>query len=144
MYGSRCWTARASAQGAVALSSVEAEFFAMVEGTQRGKRALTLATQLRLRMAGGGIVVKTNSEVAKSFVSRTGLERMRHTDGRESRLQEMVRMGKAVVKKVAGAENPVDLLTKFLKTSGMVERLRRMGIDWQDGTWTGRLVSRKD
>ena len=33
MYGSHCWRTWASTQGAVALSSAEAEFYAMVDGT---------------------------------------------------------------------------------------------------------------
>ena len=57
---------------------------------------------------------------------------MRHTAVRELWLQEEVRLGRVVVKKALGAENPADLMTKFLKKSDVVDRLRRMGIDWND------------
>ena len=40
------------------------------------------------------------------------------------------------VKKVAGTENPADLMTKFLGKSEVVERLRRMGLAWK-GTDAG-------
>ena len=43
-----------------------------------------------------------------------------------------MRVGKVVVKKVAGSENPADLMTKFLKRSEVVDRLWRMGIEWKD------------
>ena len=132
MFGNHCWKAWASTQGAVALSSAEAEFYAMVEGTQRGKWAVTVATELGVRLGGGGLVLKTDSEAAKSFVSRRGLGRMRHIEVRELWLQEEVRAGKVVVKKVAGSENPADLMTKFLKKSEVVDRLWRMGIEWKD------------
>ena len=57
---------------------------------------------------------------------------MRHIEVRELWLQEEVRMGKVVVKKVAGAENPADLMTKFLGKAEVVERLWRMGISWEE------------
>ena len=131
MFGRHCWKTWASTQGAVALSSAKAEFYAMVEGAQRGKWAVTVASELGLRLAGGGLVLKTDSEAAKSFVSRRGLGRMRHIEVRELWLQEEVRSGKVVVTKVLGTENPADLMTKFLKTSEVVDRLRRMGIVWK-------------
>ena len=73
MFGNHCWKAWSSTQGAVVLSSAEAEFYAMVEGTQRGKRAVTVATELGIQLGGGGLVLNTDSEAAKSFVSRRGL-----------------------------------------------------------------------
>ena len=132
MFGRHCWKAWASTQGAVALSSAEAEFYAMVEGAQRGKWAVTVAKELGVRLAGGGLVLNTDSEAAKSFVSRRGLGRMRHIEVRELWLQEEVRKGRVVVKKVAGQQNPADLMTKFLTTSQVVDRLQRMGIVWKD------------
>ena len=89
-----------------------------------------MAAELVVRVAGGGIVVKTDSEAAKSFVSRRGLGRMRHIEVRELWLQEEVRKGTVVVKKVAGSENPADLMTKFLTRSEVVDKLWRMSIAW--------------
>ena len=132
MFGKHCWKAWASTQGAVALSSAEAEFYAMAEGAQRGKWAVTVARELGVHLGGGGLVLKTDSEAAKSFVSRRGLSRMRHIEVRELWLQEEVRKGNVIVKRVAGAENPADLMTKFLGRSEVVARLGRMGIAWKD------------
>ena len=56
MFGKHCWRAWDSTQGAVALSSAEAQFYAMVERTQRGKRAVTVAEELGVRLGGGGLV----------------------------------------------------------------------------------------
>ena len=82
-------------------------------------------------------MLKTDSEAAKSFVSRRGLGRMRHIEVRDLWLQEEVRKGAVIVKKVAGLENPADLMTKFLGRSEVVDRLHRMGIVWKtkDGEW---------
>ena len=104
----------------------------MVEGAQRGKWAVTVATELGVRLGGGGLVLNTDSEAAKSFVCRRGLGRMRHIEVRELWLQEEVRKGKVVVKKVAGVENPADLMTKFLSKSEVVEKLKMMSIQWKD------------
>ena len=78
MYGAHCWRTWSSSQGAVALSSAEAEFYAMIDGTQKGKWAVTVGRELGVRIEGRKIVVKTDSEAAKSFVSRRGLGKMRH------------------------------------------------------------------
>ena len=32
---------------------------------------------------------------------------------------------------VLGTENPADLMTKFLRKNDVVDRLKRMGIDWK-------------
>ena len=132
MFGAHCWKAWASTQGAVALSSAEAEFYAMVEAGQRGKWAVTVATELGVSLVGCSLVLQTDSEAAKSFVSRRGLGRMRHIEVRELWLQEEVRKGSVVVKKVQGNENPADLMTKFLKTSEVVDRLWKMDIHWKE------------
>ena len=39
--GEHCWKTWSTTQGAVALSSAEAEFYAVAEGTLRGKCAVT-------------------------------------------------------------------------------------------------------
>ena len=85
MYGGHCWKAWSSTQGAVALSSAEAEFYAMVEGTQRGKWAATVAKELGVQLGGEGLTIKTDSEAARSFVSRRGLGRMRHIEVRHEK-----------------------------------------------------------
>ena len=76
--------------------------------------------------------LNTDSEAAKSFVSRRGLGRMRHIEVRELWLQEEVRKGKVVVEKVQGSENPADLMTKFLSKVDVADRLCRMGITWKE------------
>ena len=104
----------------------------MVEGAQRGKWAVTVASELGLRLTGGGLVLKTDSEAAKSFVSRRGLGRMRHIEVRELWLQEEVRKGLVTVAKVSGKENPADLMTKFLGKAEVIDRLKRMDIVWKE------------
>ncbi len=130
MYGKHCWRTWATTQGAVALSSAEAEFYAMADGTLKGKWARTLATEVGVRVGEEKIVVKVDSEAAKSFVNRRGLGNMRHIEVRDLCLQEVIRKGKVKVIKIPGKENPADLMTKFLKKSEVIERLAGLGIEW--------------
>ena len=77
----------------------------------------------------------TDSSAAKSFVSRTGLGRMKHLEIRDLWLQQEVGLGRVVVDKVDGTRNPADLMTKYLKRWEIEVRLRLMGIriKWRQG-----------
>ena len=66
-----------------ALSSGEAEFYAMVEAVIKGKWLRGLASELGWGELGSVIKVRTDSEAARSFVSRRGLGRMRHLEIRD-------------------------------------------------------------
>ena len=46
MFGTHCWRTWSSSQGAVALSSAEAEFYAMIEAVIRAKGLISLAEEL--------------------------------------------------------------------------------------------------
>ena len=111
------------------MSSAEAEFYAMVDGTLKGQWARTLAAEVGVRLGEEKIIVKVDSEAAKSFVNRRGLGKMRHIEVRDLWLQEEIRKGKVKVLKIPGKENPADLMTKFLKKSEVIERLAGLGIE---------------
>ena len=114
MYGSHSRKTWSATQGAVALSSAEAEFYAMVEGTLRAKWARTVAEELGFRGMCSVIKLETDSKAAKEFVARRGLGKMRHIEVRELWLQKEVSEGKVKVVKVLGRVNPVDFMTKIL------------------------------
>ena len=132
MDGSHCQRTWASTQGAMALNSAEAEFYSTVDGTLKGTWARTLAEEVGVIVGGEKIIVKVDSEAAKSFVGRRGLGRMRHIEVRDLWLQEEVRNGKVKVVKVTGTENPAELMTKFLKKGECVlEAYSRMMIPFK-------------
>ena len=58
----------------MALSSAEAEFYAMVDAVQRVKYIRVVAGEVGVRDGGVTLVFKTDSSAAKSFVSERGLE----------------------------------------------------------------------
>ncbi len=117
------------AQGAYALSSAEAEFYAMIEAVTRAKGLRSLAVEVGFVDLENVVHIGTDSSAAKSFVGRQGLGKMKHLEIRDLWLQREVREGKAVVHKVLGTENPSDLGTKILKTTDIYERLEGMNLE---------------
>ena len=92
MLGKHCIKTWSSTQGAVALSSAEAEFYAMIAGVLRAKGLLSIAKELGFKSFTGVIKIATDSSAAKSFVSRRGLGKMRHLEIRDLWLQKEVIM----------------------------------------------------
>ena len=124
--GAHCIKTWSATQGAVALSSAEAEFYAMVEAVIRAKGLVGLAGELGYGSLDSVVNVATDSSAAKSFVSRHGLGKMKHIEIRELWLQQEVLKGKVKVCKVKGVENPADLMTKVLNISDISDHLGRM------------------
>ena len=111
MIGNHCIKTWSSTQGAVALSSAEAEFYAMIEAVIRGKGVVSIMTELGFN-TNDKTALFTDSSAAKSFVSRTGLGKMKHLEIRDLWLQREVGLGKVLVYIVEGPRNPADLMTK--------------------------------
>ena len=134
MLGSHCIKTWSSTQGAVALSSAEAEFYAMIEAVIRAKGVVSIMKEIGFQVT-DHIQLFTDSNAAKSFVSRKGLGKMKHLEIRDLWLQREVGLGKVTVNKVAGTNNPADLMTKFLKKAEIEVRLRLMGlrVNWELG-----------
>ncbi len=86
----------------------------MIEAVLRAKGLLSLASELGFSALSNVVKIGTDSSAAKSFVSRRGLCKMRHLAIRDLWLQQEVLDKKVVVSKVAGEENPADLMTKIL------------------------------
>ena len=128
MLGGHCIKTWGTTQGAIALSSAEAEFYAMIEAVLRAKGLRTLAMELGCLLKGGCIKLATDSSAAKSFVSRRGFGKMRHLEIKDLWLQKEVGEGKVKVWKIPGDKNPADLMTKNLKIEEIRSRLLRLGL----------------
>ena len=113
MIGSHCIKTWSASQGAFALSSAEAEFYAMIEAVTRAKGLISLAKELGFAGLANVVRLGTDGSAAKSFVCRRGLGKMRHLEIRDLWLQKEVGEGKVEVSKVRGEENPADLMTKY-------------------------------
>ena len=131
MVGKHCLKAWCSTQGAIALSSAEAEYYSLVEGVLRARGLQNIGKEIGMDSVGEGVVVEVgiDSSAAKSFASRRGVGKMRHMQVRWLWLQEEVRRGRVKVYKIKGTENPADLLTKYLSVKEVEERLRGMSLE---------------
>ena len=98
-----------STQTTIAQSSGEAEYYALARAAAEG-----LGMQSVMRDLGWEMRVRlwVDSSAAKSIASRVGLGRIRHLEVKFLWLQEVVRDRRLEVRKVHGADNPADVLTK--------------------------------
>ena len=104
MLGGHCIKTWSSTQGAVALSSAEAEFYAMVDGVLKAKWIATVAMEMGMEYLKPKMVLGSSS-AAKNSVSRRGLGRMRHIEVRDLWLQKEVLKGAVEVRKIPGETN---------------------------------------
>ena len=114
----------ASTQSVIALSSGEAEYYALVKGSGQAIGMCSMIRELGVPIArefnvmntdeNNEVEIGTDSAVAKCIASRRGTGKIRHIDVAELWLQEKVASGLVKVIKVKGEANPADALTKYV------------------------------
>ena len=90
MVGPYCLKTWSVTQGPIALSSAEAEYYAMVDGVIKAMGVQALGGEVGMTHIKGPIQLHTDSSAAKSFACRRGLGRARHIETRCLWLQEAV------------------------------------------------------
>ena len=130
MWNGACLKAWSTTQTVVAMSSGEAEYYAAVKGAAEG-----LAIQSMCRDLGEEMKIKiyTDSSACKGVCNRAGVGRIRHMEVPLLWLQGKVRRGDVTLAKVAGVDNPADLMTKFLAGWGVRLNLGRLGFEAEGG-----------
>ena len=95
----------------VALSSAEAELYAMVAAS-----AESLAVQAYARDLGMELTSElySDSSAALGIAKRAGIGKVRHLRTQGLWIQEVRSTGRISYKKILGEKNPADLLTKYL------------------------------
>jgi hypothetical protein len=127
--GEHCLKTWSSTQAPIALSSAEAEYYAMVEGTTRALGIRAMLAELGIFVQ-GPVQLYSDASAARSFASRRGVGRMRHLETRHLWLQGEVASQRVQVRRVPGEENPADLLTKYHRVEAVAKHLERMSIIW--------------
>ncbi len=130
MRGSHVLKTWSTTQATVALSSAEAELIALVKGAAEGLAVTSLLRDLHEDVT---VCVGVDSSAAIGVCRRTGVGKIRHLDTRLLWVQDMVRAGSIAVEKVAGEENPADLLTKHLASDVLTGHLARLGCWEREG-----------
>ena len=133
MGGSHCLKSWSTTQGPIALSSAEAEYDALVEGVKKAMGVKTPAAEIGILGMGGAIDLLSDSSGAKSFASRRGFGRCRHTDTKCLWLRQAILNSEVVVRKISGTRNPADVLTKYLPCDSATKMLQGMGVamEWR-------------
>ena len=129
MIGGHCVRTWSTTQAPIALSSAEAEYYAMVEGAVKAKGLESMLKELGMPQD-EPLVLLSDSSAARAFASRRGVGRMRHIETRMLWLQAEVQQQRIKLGKVLGKENPSDLMTKYLSESEIREHLQRLGMFW--------------
>ena len=119
-----------STQASIAQSSGEAEYYALVRAASEALGMQSIMHDLGWHCK---IRLLVDSSAAKSIASRTGLGELCHLEIKFLWLQECVRRGKLVLRKVRGDINPADVLTKPKSLEDMRSPLNFSCLDWCDG-----------
>jgi hypothetical protein len=126
LHGSHCVKTGSSTQTTIAMSSGEAELYAVVRGASEGLGLQALADDLGVVRS---VRVWTDSAAAKGMVSRTGAGRQRHLEVKYLWVQQACREERFAIRKVAGERNPADLLTKPLSGEVVGRWMRGLACD---------------
>ena len=116
-------------QKARALSTGEAEYYAMVTGCAEGLGLQALAEDLGWKVT---VRIWTDSSAAKAVAKRRGLGKLRHVELKWLWVQDMVKEGRVQLKTVRGEENVADHLTKPKTRADIEELLKTVGAEFRD------------
>ena len=132
-WGRHCLKTWSSTQATIALSSAEAELYALTKGAAQALGIIAMMDDFGVFASA---TIHTDASAALGIVRRQGLGKLRHLNVRYLWMQEQVREKKLAVAKVAGAENPADLVTKHLSFDKIQLHLAKLGMKLSAGRAT--------
>ena len=118
-------------QATQALSSAEAELYAMGMAIQDALHLQSLLQELKLTQLAKPfeLTVYTDSSSGKALASKLGLTRKsKHVQLRLSFMQDLVASGQLKLSRVPSERNPADVLTKYLQASTLHKLLPKLGV----------------
>ena len=130
MHGGHLVKAYSRTQSNIALSSGEAEFYALVAAASEALGMAAMTEDFGSRLAA---YLYADASAAIGVANREGLGRIRHLDTQSLWLQQALRKKRLGVSKVPGAENPSDLMTKHVDAKLLGEHARSMGCEFLEG-----------
>ena len=119
-----------STQQMIALSSAEAELYALLKCACQTLGIMNLALDFGIRLQA---TVHTDASAALAISQRQGLGKLRHIDVHWLWLQERIKNGDIAASKVKGTENPADLMTKHLSGPEINQYLVDMDFEKTEG-----------
>jgi hypothetical protein len=125
-FGRHLLMAWSATQGVVALSSGEAELYAMVKGAANTLGLISLLNDFGRKVDGK---ISCDASAAIGMVNRTGVGKLRHVRVQYLWLQGKVRGRELEVAKVRGDDNPADLLTKNVGAELIARHCKAIGVE---------------
>ena len=125
MVGECCIKSWSSTQDVIALSSGEAEFYAIVRGCCQGLGAQSMLRDLGVEVH---VRVNTDASAARGICMRRGLGKVRHIEVNQLWVQEAIASGRISLDKVGTSDNLADVLTKHLAKEQLVLLTGRIGL----------------
>ena len=130
----KCWSVT---QAVLALSSGEAEFYALVKTASQGLglRAMLddLGVGMKLKIMDKKIRIKTDASAARGMALRKGLGPVRHIEVGQLWIQDKVSSGDISVEKVDGKINLADTLTKHSDSGSLEVHISGTGMECRYG-----------
>ena len=123
--GSHIIKSWSTTQGSIALSSGEAELYAIVEGAAKAMGVQSTMTDMGSTI---DIQLYTDSSAAKGVVQRNGVGKIRHLQTKYLWVQAALKDKKFEVFKIEGKKNSADVATKHLSRTQMLEVLGPLGV----------------
>ncbi|CAE7337188.1 unnamed protein product [Symbiodinium sp. CCMP2592] len=123
-FGKHLIDASCAKQSVIALSSGEAEFYALVRGAAAG--LLTAQIWERIGFKGLKLTLRTDSSAAKGIATRKGSGKVKHLSMKELWIQDCVQRKQLTVQKEPTKSNWADLGTKALSGSRVTELVKGM------------------
>ncbi len=117
-------------QKVIALSSAEAELYAMVAASAEALAVIAFARDLGMKMEGD---VYTDSSAALGIAQRKGIGKVRHLRTQGLWVQETRATGRLKYNKVLGTKNPSDILTKHVQGDLLDRHLGTIGASIEGG-----------
>ena len=117
-------------QKVVALSSAEAELYAMVAASAEAMAVQAYASDLGMSLSSE---LYADSSAALGIAKRAGIGKVRHLRTQGLWIQEVRISGRIIYKKVLGEKNPSDLLTKYMTAELSMKHLEAINAVFVDG-----------
>ena len=132
------WSALPEHQEHLALSSGEAELYAIGQGVSEALfvRSMLLESKLAKKVS---VIAHTDSTAGRSMATRFGTgKKTKHVELRFLYVQNLVQMGLLRMAKIEGTRNPADLMTKYVATDVLQRLKAHIGVvsNWFKGLTT--------
>ena len=130
MHGGHLIRSYSKTQSVLALSSAEAELYALTSAASEGMGMKLMMMEFGTKM---DVMVHVDASAAIGIAQRKGLGKIRHLDVQSLWIQDALRQRRIALVKVPGVENPSDLMTKHQDAQTILKITGKMGLTARGG-----------